>query len=304
MSTPTHHNAALDHDAYTAQCPHCHAAIAPQAVRCHHCKQWVNALSGKAFLTRFMQAVASHWPLYALLTCFFYGVTLALSAPTLGYNWQNCVPFAFGHTVRAGLWFVVSITVVYMWVRPIPVRADTRLFKHIGLMAVVLFAACHYTENWSIPHLLKTMAQDQEALTQVHLRENYNRQDWFGSVSRTQAFNPKALGTQQLTLLINGHEGQFGVNPQLQHSVVFAQFLMRHQLQLPPTANTLVAGPESWTPLYLTWAWPKANGKTLHNPTPPIPNALTWIQTDAHQPTQPIDGIVGQDVLTQLNPAP
>jgi hypothetical protein len=274
-----------------SSCPHCQTAIPAQAVRCFQCKKWVNQLSSAAFLNQYVQAISKNWPVYLGLSLFFLGIVVAISLKTLNFHWAETLRFAFGHWLRASLWFAAISVFTYLWVRPLAIRTNQRLIPTVSVALIIIFSVCHYAESWSVPQFLRYYNTKQETLSQIHLRERVNRQEWFGQTKRQTPFNPLPKGKKTLQISVNNRLGTFGINPQLQHSVIFSRFVSKHLLEVPPNANDLQAGLERWSPVYLNWTVAKH---------PAVTNVLTWVQTDGPDSTPALDGIIGQDILAQL----
>ena len=286
-------------------CPHCHAAIAEKAVRCCHCKTWINQLSSPLFIKRFQKTLVSHWPGYLGISLFFVGVIMALSLQTMRFNWQECFKFALGHQFKAWMWFGVATIVTYMWVRPLGVRNNDRLFRQLGVGLLLLFVACQYAESWMVPANIRYYNDKQDVLSQIHLRERTNRHNWFGQTKRKTPFNPQPVGHQRVKAMVNGMAGVFAVNTSLQHSVINRRFVDRNLLEMPPTQGELIAGEERWTPVYLEWQLDL--NPLAHNLGTPNSNhqknaekmsdVLTWVQTDGPAAAGDWDGILGRDIL-------
>jgi hypothetical protein len=279
----------------SAGCPHCGQQIAEKAVRCVHCKRWVNQLRTPVFMGYFRQAIIQNWPLYLGALVFFYGVTVMLSLQALNFNMAYCLQTAFGHSLKGIGWFVVCVVVLYMWFRPLALRPGNHVFYGLRCLAIALFVLCQYGENWAVPQNWQRYANAVDQQQQIVYREMVNRHEWFGQLKRSAPFTPMAADKRRLTLKVNGYVGSFGLNPKLQHSIIYNTFLVKHQLQLPPTAASLQAGPEHWSPLYVSWQ--QADQLV-------IPDVLSWVETDASaSKTADLDGIIGSDVLSRLAPA-
>jgi hypothetical protein len=274
-------------------CPHCNAAIAPRAVRCHHCKKWVNQLSTALFMQRFQQAITGNWAGYIGISLFFAGVVMSLSLQTMRFNWAECFKFAMGHQLRAWLWFGVASVIAYMWVRPLGVRNNERLFQRLASGLMLLFVACQYAESWMVPANIRYYNDKQDTLSQIHLRERTNRHNWFGQTTRKTPFNPQPVGSQRVKAVVNGVTGVFGVNTSLQHSVINRRFIDRNLLELPPTLGELHAGQERWAPVYVQWqVFTTPQGHPVNRP-----DVLTWVQTDGPAAAGDWDGILGRDII-------